>query len=288
MSEPAPPPPAPIPPTDEDGRIGGLEPEELEYYSDGAWYDAEYVHIRGDIHHYMNVAAAAKGPILELACGTGRLTIPMAEVGAEVVGVDVAPGMIAQANAKRDRLPPGDRARCEFVVGDMRTLRLGRRFDKVILAFNTILHMTRDEDLEATLRTAAEHLRPRGLFHVDLHTPHPAVVPRDDPSGRYDPQQMIDPRSRDRYIVTENNQYDPRTQINTMRFYYQQVDVYGKAVGPERCRKLRLRVLFPRELDTWLHRTGFEIVGDWDDLDGTTPFSGEGGRRVLTARLRHT
>lgn len=97
---------------------------------------------------------------------------------------------------------------------------------------------------------------------------------------------MIDPRTRERYVVTENNRYDPRRQVNTMRFYYQKLDTLGRPVDRERMAALEMRVIFPRELDRWLHTTGFETVGDWDDFQRSQPFSGRGGRRVLEARVR--
>jgi SAM-dependent methyltransferase len=266
-------------------RIGGLDPFALEYYADGVWYDAEYIHIRYDVPYYTRVSAETQGDILELACGTGRLSIPMAQAGSNVLGVDVAAAMIAQANAKREQLPPGDQARLEFRVADMRTMRLGRTFDAVVLAFNTLMHMTEDDDLEAVLSSAREHLEPGGLFHLDLHTPLPEAEPRDQ-EVRYDPQEMIDPRTRERYIVTENNAYDARRQINTMFFFYQRVDAHGNPIGEEKRARLDLRVIFPRELDRWLHLAGFEIIGDWEDFERERPFSGSGGRRVVMARRR--
>jgi len=265
---------------------GGLTDDEREYYSDGAWYDAEYVHIGGDIPYYASVAVNVGSPVLELACGTGRLTIPMAQAGAEAVGIDVAAGMIEHANDKRDMLPQADQDRLEFLIGDMRSVRLDRRFDGVIIAFNTLMHMTTDDDLEQCLETARAHLTPKGRLYMDVHTPHPAVVPRQDPAGRYDPQEMIDPHSGDRYVVTENNSYDERHQLNYMQFFYQKVDRDGNDIGAERKLTLTLRVIFPRELDRWLHAGGFEIEEEWDDFDKVDQFSGSGGRRVLVARLR--
>ena len=255
-----------------------------DYYADGEWYDAEYVHIGGDVPYYEKVATETRGRILELACGTGRLTFPMVEAGARVLGVDLSRGMLARAWARREDLPPSQRLSVEFVQGDMRTFRADGRFDAVVLGFNTLMHMLEDDDLLATLQTARAHLHEEGLFHVDLHTPLPEITRNRDPDGRYDPEQMIDPRDGKRYIVTENNTYDPRRQINQMRFYYQEVDEAGLDVGPERCAVIDLRVLFPRELDHFMRLAGFEVVGDWDDFERTTRFSGGGGRRVMMAQ----
>ena len=167
----------------------------------------------------------------------------------------------------------------------MRTVRLSRSFDAVVLAFNTLMHMTSDEDLGGALETVRAHLRPGGLFHFDLHTPFPELLTR-DPDARYDPQEMIDPKTGDRYVVSESNEYDARTQINRMYFYYQRVDRDGRPVGSEMRSVLELRVIFPRELDRWLFTAGFEVAGEWDDFDRSTPFSGKGGRRVVVAKKR--
>lgn len=256
-----------------------------DHYGDGAWYDAEYVHIRGDIPYYEKVARETNGPLLELACGTGRLTFPMSATGATVHGIDIAPGMIARAQQKLASLTPGAQSRLSFEVADMRSARLGREFAAVVLAFNTLMHMTEDDDLVGALTTAHEHLAPGGLFHLDIHTPFPRL-PERDPDARYDPQQMIDPLTQDRYIVSENHIYDPRRQLNTMSFFYRRADEHGAPYGPEIRADLLLRVIFPRELDYFLKHTGFEVVGDYDDFERTKPFSGEGGRRVVTARRR--
>ena len=256
----------------------------MDYYADGIWYDAEYVHIRGDIPYYQQVAADTSGPILELASGTGRLSIPMVQVGAEVHGIDIAPGMIERAQEKRKALPPYDQARLRFDVADMRTFRGDGPYAAVVLAFNTLMHMVDDDDLLATLTTARQNLIPEGLFHLDLYTPFPELWRSRKPEERYDPQEMVDPRTGHRYIVSENNEYNPRSQINRMWFFYQQVDAHGAKIGPEREAVLDLRVLFPRELDLFLRLAGFEIVGDWDDFERVEPFSGAAGRRVIAAR----
>ena len=252
----------------------------LNHYEDGAWYDAEYVHIRSDIPLYTSIAREMNGgSILELACGTGRLSFPMAEAGASVVGLDVEPAMLRQAERKRKRVPPSVANRLRFVAGDMRHFSLPEQFDCVVLGFNAILHMLEDNDLLSVLESSRRHLAPGGRFYLDLFTPYPDFVER-DPEGRYDPQQMIDP-SGHRWIVSENNRYDPRRQINHMLFYYQRVDAAGVRIGEELMAEVLLRVLFPRELDTFIHRAGLRIVAEHEDYGRTRPYTARIGLRVL-------
>lgn len=254
-----------------------------DHYGDGVWYDAEYVHVGADIPGYREWAARRRGPILELACGTGRLTFPMAEAGVVVTGVDYAPPMIRRALAKRAELAPHARGRLDFRVGDMRTLDLGTSFEGVVIGLNSLMHMTTDEDLHAALSTARRHLSASGRLALDVFMPPPAALGR-DPDGRYDPQEMIDPRDGQRYVVTESTRYDPARQLHHLTFFYQPVDRRGRSDGPELRSELTVRVMMPRELELWFRVVGLEIVGDWDDLEATAPFSGRGGRRFIEAR----
>lgn len=263
---------------------GALAAVPSHHYADGAWYDAEYVHMQADVPYYRRVARESPGPILELACGTGRLSFPMAEEGRSVVGVDSAASMLERAEAKRRVLAPEAQARLRFEHADLRTLRLGQRFPTVVLAFNTLMHMLSDEDLEAALATVQAHLEEDGAFHLDLYTPLGGTGYVRDPDGRYDPQQLIDPHSGQRFIVTENSRYDPRQQLNHASFYYRQADALGEPIGPEREVKVVLRVIYPRELDYWFRVAGFKIVGDWEDFERRQPFRGAGGRRVIVAK----
>jgi len=254
-----------------------------DHYGDGVWYDAEYVHVGADIPAYRSWAARRSGPVLELACGTGRLTFPMAEAGPRVVGVDASEPMIERAEEKRSHLAPTLKARIEFLRADMRSLRLRRRFRGVVIGLNGLMHMTTDDDLLAVLAVARRHLESEGVLAFDVFMPPPAASGR-DPEGRFDPQEMIDPRDGQRYVVTESTRYDPARQLHRMTFFYQPVDRAGAPSGLEHRSDLELRVVYPRELELFLRLAGFEIVGDWDDLEASAPFTGRGGRRFVEAR----
>lgn len=261
-----------------------MAPGRRDHYGDGAWYDAEYVHMGADLPYYRRVgalAARAGRPILELCCGTGRLSIPMAEAGATVRGLDLSPAMIAQAEAKRAALPAALQARLSFSVGDMCALSDAPRVEDqdIVLAFNGILQLTEDVQLSAALRGIWRQLGPRGRLYLDLYNPLPAPLQR-EPEGRYDPQQMILPGGQ-RVIVSENSAYDPRSQLRRLCFYYQPVDAAGAPEGEELLAELSLRQLYPRELDHWLSSHELQVEEDWDGFDRVQPFTATGGRRVM-------
>jgi len=170
------------------------------YYAEkglsAAFYDtvtAADTRLEGDLDIYARLAPPG-GKILELGAGTGRLTFALAERGFSVVGVDIAPAMLAQAAAKQADLAPAVAARVELKRGDMTVLDLKRSFDLVICPYFTLAHVPRGMAWKNTFATAARHLKPGGLaaFHLPLvdimRLPGPAdsgqpVLDEPTPSG---------------------------------------------------------------------------------------------------------
>lgn len=259
-----------------------------DHYGDGRWYDAEYVHIRADLPYYQGVAKAALASgldILDLAAGTGRLSFPMAEAGARVHGLDLSPAMLETAEARRKAASPELQRRLSFELGDMCALQPPETPRSVVLAFNGLMQCLSDAALEACLRGIHAQLGTEGRFYFDYYTPTPELLDR-DPEARYDPQQMILPETGQRYVVTESSRFDARRQQVTMRFYYEPVDARGDPSGESHVAELDLRIFAPREMDSWLAWTGFELLEDWEDFAKQQPFSGRGGQRLGVARAR--
>ena len=99
--------------------------------------------------------------MLELGCGTGRYTREFARLGYAVHGVDFSAEMIDEA-----RKTPCDGV--SFSCGDMRSLRLGKKFDAVVALFHVLSYQTMDEDVRSALITVEEHLNSRGVAALDF------------------------------------------------------------------------------------------------------------------------
>ncbi|MFL6127255.1 class I SAM-dependent methyltransferase [Actinophytocola sp.] len=108
---------------------------------------------------------AGGGPVLEFAVGTGRLAVPLAERGAEVVGVDISPEMLAKLAEKSPSVTT--------VEADMTTVSLGREFALVYIAFNSIFALETQEAQVELFRNAAAHLRPGGQFVLETAVVRP-------------------------------------------------------------------------------------------------------------------
>ena len=112
-------------------------------------YDAVYADLTHDIDFYVEQARACGGPVLELGCGTGRVSLAIAAAGIDVTGIDISPRMIAAAQAKAERR--GLSAHCIFQSGDMADPQIADRFPLVIMPFRSFQSMLTVEEQRMAL-----------------------------------------------------------------------------------------------------------------------------------------
>src|SRR5690349_19049291 len=130
------------------------------------YYDAEYAHkkiLEQDVPFFLRQLPKRRQSVLELAVGTGRAAIPIAQAGHEVVGVDYAPDMLAIARGKRDAVGLSDQD-LKLLRDDVLKLDAGRRFDWVCIFFNTFLAFTTLAEQDALLGVVLRHMKPAGRF----------------------------------------------------------------------------------------------------------------------------
>jgi SAM-dependent methyltransferase len=137
------------------------------------YYDAAYAAKQDlvDLPFYLDLAEQSPGPVLEIACGTGRVTIPIARKGIEICGVDNSLPMLDVLNENLARESDQVRKHVTVEPGDMRTFRLNRRFPLVMIPFRPMQHMFAVEDQVAALKTAAAHLTDTGILAFDVFYP---------------------------------------------------------------------------------------------------------------------
>jgi SAM-dependent methyltransferase len=228
----------------------------LEEYNDAITYDLEHPRWGPEGPFYLEFARQAAGPVLELGCGTGRLTIPFAQQGIDMVGLDVAPQMLARAKAKAGDLP------IRWVEADIRTFHLETQFELIFTTGFVFHHLLNRSDQEAMLARVREHLAPEGQFVVDIW-----FLP---------PTSMVDvPEEKAWYSYVDNNgyevnvsgleRYDPLHQIWDQTIYRRWTDSDGQRVT--RQTKLAFRYIYPQEMEALVHYNGLRVLsryGDWD------------------------
>lgn len=243
-------------------------------YEDALLYDAlSGQHFGGaDFDLWRLLCAEAKGPVLELACGTGRLTLPLAENGAEIEGLDASAPMLALA---REKSKVQDQA-ISWHQGDMADFTLGRKFALIFLPNNSVAHLRTWQELAACLGCVRRHLAPGGRFALDYFNPSLALLTR-DPNTRFPVGTFDAPDGTGRVHLTEQVAYDSDTQISRARW------VWTFADGREKSADLSLRVFFPQELDALLDASGFVIEAKYGDYD-RAPFTAKSPKQLLVTR----
>lgn len=240
-----------------------------------------------DLPLYLELAAAQGGRILELACGSGRVLVPLARAGHRVVGLDASPHMLALARAKLAAAGAEVAARARLVQGDMRSFDLGGEegapFALAIVAVKSFAYLVdRDEQLR-TLAAIAAHLRPGGLLALDLLNPHPAWLLEPPGSLRQDlvrhvPEQGITV-ARTEAVVD----IDLAAQVRVIRSAYEVVTANGAVT--KRFVEWPFRYTYRFEAEHLLERAGFTIEALYGGYR-REPFVSESRVMLFLARRR--
>jgi len=133
------------------------------------FYDPWSRSVVEDVEFYVDHALASDGPVVELAVGTGRIAVPIAQAGVRVIGVDSSPGMLAVARSAADDAGVSDLV--DLRVGDLREPPVSERVPLVICPFRSLLHMTTEDEKLRALRAAHGLLEPGGRFVFDVFSP---------------------------------------------------------------------------------------------------------------------
>jgi SAM-dependent methyltransferase len=257
--------------------------EECQLYSEPALYDllfpnagedapvgadARIQRIAASERFYVDQARRSSGPVLELACGSGRLTVPVAKAGVPITGADLSAPMLAAARAKA----AGAGVDIEFMEADMRTFDLGRRFNAIFITGNSLLHLLRIEDLKACLRRARSHLTPGGRLVFDISKWDLGQLAGD--SGERRPVLNAPVAGRGEITIEETATYDSAEQVRHMVWY-----VSGPSASDFRIIDYSLRVIFPQELLLLIEATGFGLDARYGEFT-LDPFDSSSPRQV--------
>ena len=236
-------------------------------------YDVMHPGVPGgdDIAFFERLASDAGGPVLELGCGTGRVSIPLAVAGIDVVGLDRSPEMLRLARAKREAAPPAVRRRLRFVEGDMTDFRFGRRFGLVFAVFRVFMSLLDVAAQRSALAAVRRHLRPGGLLALDVFDPLlDRCVPGLHPSEERGEYEVGGTRVR---VTAVERHTDPVAQRLRERWRFSELDPKGRVVREE-FEELKLRWTYRHEMRHLLELGGFEPIAEYSDYAGSPPAYG--------------
>jgi SAM-dependent methyltransferase len=249
-----------------DAEAGCREP-----FLDAQLYDYEYRHRRADITFYRRLAKNRKefapGAILDLACGSGRLLVPLVRDGHAVIGVERSRPMLTAAARRIARLSEPRRKQCRLLEADMRNFRIRSKATLAISAFHSVQHLLTDADLRACLHATRAALTKGAWLAFDVLPPDSRWLGR-DPSRRWGRTVFRHPGTKKRTVYTANHLYDAKSRLLHIKLYYQPITDDGRADGPEQVVRLCHRQLWPDDVIRLLRETGFRVVEVFADFDG--------------------
>lgn len=246
------------------------------------YYDESPV-VRGrkqDVAFYRQAAREFGDPILELGCGTGRITMALAEEGKRITGLDLSGRMLERAAKKRAALFTEERERVHLVQADMARFDLGEKFRLVIIPFRPFQHLLEVQEQLNCLECVRKHLALGGRLILDVF--------------QTDAERMHDPVHMRETLVTEYKTTDGRQvriservaafhraeQINDVEMIYSVVHPGGRQ---ERLVfAWPLRYFFRYEVEHLLARCGFRIAAEYGDFD-RTPIHDESPEMIFVA-----
>jgi SAM-dependent methyltransferase len=190
----------------------------------------------------------AGGGALELAVGTGRIAVPLAERGVRVAGIDLSPDMVAELRRKTDEIP--------VAIGDYATTRVAGTFSLAYIVFNSINNQTTQEGQVATFANAAAHLERSGCFVVEVGVPNRR------------PLEVFD--LGDTHVGID--EYDADTQ-RLVSHHFTLADGRWERIS------MPFRAVSPAELDLMARLAGMELRERWRDWD-RSPYTAESTKHV--------
>jgi len=233
-----------------------------------------------DVAFYRDAAREFGDPVLELGCGTGRITMALAEAGKRITGLDLSERMLERAVKKRAALRVEARERVHLVQGNMAGFDLGEKFRLVIIPFRPFQHLLEVHEQMNCLECARKHLAPEGRLILDVF--------------QTDAERMHDPVHMRETLVTEYNTADGRQvkiservaafhraeQINDVEMIFSVKHTNGRE---ERLVfAWPLRYFFRYEVEHLLARCGFKVSAEYGDFD-KTPIRDDSAEMVFIA-----
>jgi len=245
-------------------------------------YDLDLAVDPGDVDLYLALAGRTDLPIIELAAGTGRVAVPLAEAGHQVTGVDLDPAMLARARTRAAVAGEGTAARLRLVEGDLFATRAGEAgtYGLAILALNSILLLGGPREQRQAIGVLADLLAPGGIAVVDTWQPLAEDLVRFD--GRVSLEWLRrDPGTGRDVVKLAAAWYDGATRAVTLTTIF---DEAGPGEPPARWTRVdALRLISADELRAAAEDAGLSVevvAGDYD----LTPLGPGADRAILVAR----
>lgn len=257
----------------------------MNYHTWAEFYDAHYASTTADeVDFYVSLARDHGGPVLEVGVGTGRLAVPIANLGIRVTGIDLHKSMLDKARNKVDS-DILNRHLVRLFQADMRSLSLGEKFKLVFIPARTLLLNSSFSDQLDTLTAARDHLCPDGYLVFNIYVPdserlyHHSKTP-------FLSGDVINPESGHRCLFWTLQRYDTSRQLDLSQTVVEEI-ASDFTISRKVILNSELRYLYPTEAFQLVEQSGMTIYEAWGSF-GKTPFNETSEELILVCGLKNT
>ena len=232
---------------------------------------------RQDVPFFVDAARESRGPVLEIACGTGRILIPTARAGIDIVGLDYSNSMLEICRGRLAAEPESVRSRAQLIQADMRQFDLERRFRLVTMPFRPFQHLVTVADQLACLACVRRHLEPDGQLILDLFNPSLELLFNYKDGEEFGDEPTFE--MPDGRRVTRRQKFtghDPFRQVRDVELIYNITHADGR--HERLVHAFPFRYIFRFEAEHLLARAGFEVehlLADYDKRPYGSTYPGE-------------
>ncbi len=254
----------------------------MELYKSPELYDLFSTGVDGDTEYFANLAAKAKRA-LELGCGTGRISMAMAEAGAKVTALDNDVDMLAHFATKLEGEPKEVQQRIEVYSGDMRGFEFKRKHPLIVIPYRAFQHLHDVEDQLICLVACREQLTKTGRLVVNVFDPHMRWLAHDVTAGSNAAVRKIHEQALDdgRIDVHITRVLCPEEQRLEETWYFEKFDNEGDTEW-RTSRKIGLRYFYRYEMEHLFRMAGLRIVSLEGGFKGQ-PYA-HGGEQIWTVK----
>jgi ubiquinone/menaquinone biosynthesis C-methylase UbiE len=224
-----------------------------------------------DLAFYRRHARKQQGDILELACGTGRVAIPLAQSGYHVWGLDLSPQMLSIFREKAERLSAPERERLTLIQGGMEQFELNRTFPLIIVPFRGFQALTSEDQIAGCLSAIRRHLASSGIAIIDVFEPgdmstHPQRGERVDWVRELPETGQTVTRTR----VGRSVDTQEQVLYSDIVYYISERDGSDRTLVDH----LALKYYYRYQMEYRLAAAGFQIIGEYGDYNQRRPGTG--------------
>lgn len=233
--------------------------DNFEEYADPILYDKENESFISEMPFLLKWASKKQGTIIDLACGTGRVTIPLAKNGYKLIGVDIHKGMLNEARKKSFNLD----LQIDWIEQDCTMLDLNVKSNMIYSVGNSFQHFLTNEAQDRLLSSVSKHLDIDGVFIFGTRFPSVEELLQPQTEEYWRTYTDLDTQEKvDLYTISA---YDSLKQIQHYTTIRKYKNIDGKIINEKRT-NISLRYVFPKEMERILLVNGFEILHlyrDW-------------------------